>query len=331
MKLHCLKIQLFFWCVLISSNSFSANIDPAPETRFKFINDEIVFYNLPKTQEGEYIKYGYTILSKTAELMGPDSQWDVKSRNTKSRMSCRNCHIAVGTQEFGNSFLDTHKLYPQYRAREGKIQTLAQRINACFTHPMQGKPIDENSKEMHAIEMYILWIGKNRKPLDADPDTRISKIEFVNRAADPVKGKVVFENNCVRCHGNEGQGQLSDNKKSFKYPPLWGKQSFVIGSSMSRISILARFIYGNMPYMSDKKLTTEEAWDVAAFIESNARPVWNGKDAPFKNISEKAFDFPVAPFADSFSANQHKYGPFKPIIDYWKQKSGETALGPSGI
>jgi thiosulfate dehydrogenase len=317
--------------VLLSKEIKAVPVDPVQDTRYKFINDEVVFFSLPKNEEGEYIKYGYTLLAKTAELMGPDSQWDIKSRNTKSRMSCRNCHISIGTKEFGNSFLDTHKLYPQYRPREGKIQTLAQRINACFTHPMQGKPIDENSKEMHAIQMYILWIGKNRKPLDSDPDLRIPKIDFLNRAADSAKGKIVFENNCVRCHGQDGQGQMKETRNAYKYPPLWGKESFVVGSSMSRISVLARFIYGNMPYMIAKKLSIEDSWDVASYLESKERPVWNGKDAPFKNMSEKSFDFPVGPFADSFSLEQHKYGPFKPIIDYWTQKRGESALGPSGI
>lgn len=60
------------------------------------------------------------------------------------------------------------------------------------------------------------------------------------------------------------------------------------------------------------KLTDEEAWDVAAYIASQPRP---GKRFAYDwpNISKKPFDFPFGPYADNFSEQQHKYGPFQPI------------------
>jgi thiosulfate dehydrogenase len=30
-------------------------------------------------------------------------------------------------------------------------------------------------------------------------------------------------------------------------------------------------------------------------------------------LEEKLFDYPFGPYADGFSEEQHKYGPFKPI------------------
>jgi thiosulfate dehydrogenase len=315
---------------LAFSSLYGKSSEANEDNRYKFVNDEILFLTIPNTQEGEYIRYGYKLLSQTAEIMGPESSWNPRTKNTKSHMSCRNCHLAIGTKEFGNSFLNTHQLYPQYRAREGKIQTLAQRINACFIHPMQGKALDENSREMHAIQLYIKWIGAKQAPIEIDPDLRLPKIDFIPIAAAPSRGKLVFEKNCTQCHGKEGEGQLSENKKSFKYPPLWGIQSFITGSSMSRISILARFIYGNMPYMSNVKLSIQEAWDTAAFIESKPRPAWNDKHSPFSNLTEKAFDYPIGPYADSFPISQHKYGPFQPIIKFWNLKQNNN-LGPSGI
>jgi thiosulfate dehydrogenase len=59
-------------------------------------------------------------------------------------------------------------------------------------------------------------------------------------------------------------------------------------------------------------LTDEEAWDVAAFVNSQPRPAKDlSKDWP--NMAGKPVDHPFGPFADGFTEEQHKYGPFKPI------------------
>jgi thiosulfate dehydrogenase len=68
------------------------------------------------------------------------------------------------------------------------------------------------------------------------------------------------------------------------------------------------------PQMSD-----EEAWDVSAYILSQTRPHKNvPKDWPDK--SKKPFDHPFGPYADNFTEAQHKFGPFKPIIEEQKKK-----------
>ena len=60
-------------------------------------------------------------------------------------------------------------------------------------------------------------------------------------------------------------------------------------------------------------LSDEDAWDVAAFINSQPRPeITFHSDWP--NISKKPFDHPFGPYADSFPSRQHKYGPFSPMI-----------------
>jgi len=60
------------------------------------------------------------------------------------------------------------------------------------------------------------------------------------------------------------------------------------------------------------QLTDEEAWDVAAYVNSMLRPAKDlSRDWP--DISKKPFDHPFGPYADSFSEEQHKYGPFKEV------------------
>ncbi len=81
---------------------------------------------------------------------------------------------------------------------------------------------------------------------------------------------------------------------------------------MYQVTKLARFIKFNMPY--DKPagsvvLTNEEAYDLAAFINSQERGVFDiSDDWPVK--STKPVDYPFGPYADSFSADRHKYGPW---------------------
>jgi thiosulfate dehydrogenase len=59
-------------------------------------------------------------------------------------------------------------------------------------------------------------------------------------------------------------------------------------------------------------LTDEEAWDVAAYVNSMPRPTRNlSRDWP--DISKKPLDHPFGPYTDGFDETQHKLGPFKPI------------------
>ena len=70
-----------------------------------------------------------------------------------------------------------------------------------------------------------------------------------------------------------------------------------------------------MPFGATYKapqLTDEEAWDIAAFVNSMPHPSKDiSKDWP--KIEEKIFDHPFGPFADGFSEKQHKFGPFAVI------------------
>jgi thiosulfate dehydrogenase len=102
----------------------------------------------------------------------------------------------------------------------------------------------------------------------------------------------------------------------YAVPPLWGRDSFNDGAGMARLSYLANFVHFNMPpgadYL-DPMLSVEEAWDVAAYVESQERPHKAGLDHDFPNLLNKPVDAPYGPYADGFSETQHKYGPFAPI------------------
>ncbi|MEQ1723125.1 MAG: c-type cytochrome [Pseudobdellovibrio sp.] len=284
-----------------------------------------------KGDEAKEIIYGYEVFTQTPRFFGPKG---IIGKKTKSRMACSQCHMDAGNRVFGNSMLDTHGTYPQYRGRENAIQTLSDRINTCFLNPLLGeKRIELDSREMKALELYIKWIGRGRPILEKSGDDRLAKLEFLERAANPEKGKIIYENSCQSCHGINGAGTLNAHNKIYVYPPLWGNESFRNGSSMSRLSIMARFVKHNMPYDNEKStptLTDEDAWDVSAYVLTKQRLPWKGP-SPFKELKNKPFDYPIPPYADTFLKEQHQFGPFKPIIDFYKINVKIDSTRPSGI
>jgi len=272
---------------------------------------------IPNDQVGEEIRYGRALIEKTEYYLGPKGTVGQYLGNS---MNCQNCHLDAGTRPFGGSFVRSHSAYPQWRSREGVIITLADRINLCIQRPHQGRYLPESSREMRAILVYIKWLGEI-PPDSGTPDEgySIGDLPPISRAADPTAGWLVYKAQCQVCHGENGAGQRTEDGISYLYPPLWGPDSYGIGSSMYRVRKAAAFIKYNMPYgtvWTNPKLTDEEAFDVAAFINDDRihpRKIFDiSKDYP--NIADKPADSPFGPFMDSFSEMQHKFGPFKPIL-----------------
>lgn len=68
-------------------------------------------------------------------------------------------------------------------------------------------------------------------------------------------------------------------------------------------------------------LTDEQAWDVAAFVNSQPHPRFKEVEKDWPDITDKPYDYPFGPYADNFSEKQHKYGPFEEIINFKDQNS----------
>ena len=106
-----------------------------------------------------------------------------------------------------------------------------------------------------------------------------------------------------------------------EYPPLWGKKSYNEGAGLFRMSRFAGYVKANMPFganFQNPQLSDEEAWDVAAYVNSQPRPKHPFLDTDWPSIAKKPFDHPFGPFSDTFPEAQHKYGPYGPIVDFYK-------------
>jgi thiosulfate dehydrogenase len=235
--------------------------------------------------------------------------------------------LEAGTRPFGLNYFSAHARYPQYRAREGKILTLGDRINNCIERPLNGKPMPLDSKEMVAMLAYMQWLSTDVPVGKRVHGDNLKGIALLDRPADPGKGRIVYEKHCQRCHGDDGQGVIKEDGIAYVYPPLWGPLSYQPGSSMHRLIKSAQFIKYNMPNdiaSWDKPvLTDEEAMDVAAYVNDDKMHTRPQPDLTneYPVHKEKPLDYYRPPYDDPFPAEQHKYGPFKPIFE-WRKKNG---------
>lgn len=267
---------------------------------------------LPDGPKKTEILYGRDLIAHTARYFGPKGSVNAGATNG---MNCQNCHLQAGTQPFGNNYSAVASTYPKYRARSGKQENIYKRVNDCFQRSLNGKALDTAGAEMRAIVAYIQFLGKDVPQGEKPAGSGLKKLAFLNRAADPVSGKEVYAAQCASCHQANGQGVLAPDGLEYTYPPLWGANSYNTGAGLYRLSNFAKYVKYNMPQgvvHSKPILTDEEAWDLAAFVNSQPRPRKNFR-GDWPRIEEKPFDHPFGPFADGFSEKEHKYGPFGPI------------------
>ena len=293
-----------------SSNNQSFNTAVKDST---WIPPSLYADNVLQGEERELVIYGEDIIANTSRYFGPHGS----VKQMSNGMNCQNCHLNAGKKNWGNNYSAVYSTYPKFRERSGAIETIYKRVSDCFERSLNGSAPDSSSKEYKAIYAYIKWVGqdvkKNQKPVGSG----IEKLPFLERAANPMKGNKVYIAQCQSCHGTNGEGQVSLNKISYEYPPLWGDHSYNTGAGLFRISNFAGYIKSNMPFKiathNSPTLTNEEAWDVAAFVNSQPRPKKDlSNDWP--DISKKPFDHPFGPYTDGFTETEHKFGPYKPIL-----------------
>lgn len=258
----------------------------------------------------EQIEYGRKLIRNTAFYLGPKGM----VASISNGMNCQNCHLEGGTKFYGNNYSVVASTYPKFRERSGSIESIQKRVNDCVERSLDGTALDTLSEEMKAIVAYMKWVGKDVIKKEKPEGSGIKELSYLDRPANPEKGKEVYIAKCKTCHSENGEGKLN-NDGTYQYPPLWGAHSYNVGAGLYRLSRFAGFVKYNMPNGASyekPQLSDEEAWDVAAFVNSQPRPA-NDLKKDWPKISGKPIDHPFGPYADEFSERQHKYGPFEPI------------------
>jgi thiosulfate dehydrogenase len=280
--------------------------------------------HLPAGENGARIKFGYLLVTKTTDYIGPLSK-DPSSQYAGNNLACTNCHLNAGRKIGAGSFVGVANRFPQFRGRENKIGTLKERVNGCMERSMNGKKMPEDCEEMEAIVAYMEWLSED-VPEDVEKLYKgFAKINVPAYKANPETGKQLYQKLCQHCHMENGAGQKipGSDFTGYIYPPVGGRDSFNDGAGMNRVITAAEFIKANMPFGAtyDQPLVTdEEAFHLAAYINTFERPSKPNKAEDFPDRKLKPVSTPYGPWADEFSPEQHKFGPFPPMFEYYKKQ-----------
>jgi thiosulfate dehydrogenase len=266
------------------------------------------------------IEYGRLLIRETSSAMGPGHE-DPAMRFSGSNLDCASCHLDTGTEPGTLSLLLADTKYPRFSSRDGVESDLRDRINGCMTRSMNGTELDRNSVEMVSMEMYIKGLAQQYELMGDSKRTPDEPPAFQepNRMASIEAGGTVFGERCQVCHGEDGEGlmQTSNPADGYLFPALWGPDSFNNGAGMTRILTAARFIKARMP-LGQPDLSDDEAYDVAAYMNSHERPQRANLEVDFPDINRKPVDSPYPPYGDNFPHEQHLLGPFEPIREYYR-------------
>jgi thiosulfate dehydrogenase len=243
---------------------------------------------LPDGPLGVSIRRGLALIEHT-----PDSLPGYVGSNLR----CTSCHLDRGLRDNAAPLTGSYAHYPRFVDRTGAVVLIEDRVNYCFTRSLAGRALPPRSTEMVDIVAYLAFLsrggaGKVEPSLTALP-------------SDSARGAALYASTCSRCHGADGAGLQAT-------PAVWGARSFSIGASMARVGRSAAFIRRNMPYDRPGTLTDQQAFDVAAYINSHARP----------DLAGKSLDWPAgnAPADVPYATRGHVPASVVPVI----ARSGST-------
>ena len=308
-----MKLNIVLATVLFASTAYGQTPSPATDVE-----------KLPNDHYGKLVRYGKKLTEETYSVIGPEVT-NKKMRYAGNNFACTSCHQDSATKKFAMPWVGAHATFPQYRGREDAISTIEERVNGCMERSMNGKSIPLDSEEMKAFVTYIHFLSKGIPVGGKVEGQGLPAFNPPNRKADSLAGEKIYANTCASCHGIDGAGLRKGkpgDANGYVFPPLWGKDTFNTGAGMNRILTASIYIKTNMPQGTSHGspvLSDEQAYDVAAYILSKPRPVKAHLEKDFPARWNKPVDAAFAPYVDGSSAEQHKYGPFQPIIENMRQ------------
>ena len=254
-----LLLAIFGVAVLLSCSSEGIRVQS--EARSKATDSTSIEFAppspeaIPENLFGEWVELGHQIVVNTQQYAKP---------YVGNRLNCTNCHLDAGLNPNAASFVGLAAVYPEYQSRNARENSLADRINECFERSLNGRALPLDNDKMLAVVAYITWLSHGVPNGATIPWRGLQHIQL-RRPIDSDNGKKVFVNKCVFCHGSNGQGTMAG-------PPVWGPQSYNIAADMARVTVAAGLIKSNMPRGWGWSLSDDDAYDVAAYINSQPRP-----------------------------------------------------------
>ena len=217
--------------------------------------------DIPKGPFGDAVRLGENIFrdpgTYAAAYVGND-------------LSCGSCHRGAGKLAGAAPMWAAYVAYPAYRSKNHHVNSFQERLQGCFQFSMNGKAPALDSSVLIALESYSYFLARGLPTGEPAPGRGYPALPKPPLPVDYARGNEVYAQQCAACHGTDGQGQSVDGKVAF--PPLWGARSYNWGAGMTSIETAAEFIRQNMPLNLGGTLSVQQAWDVAAYIDSQNRP-----------------------------------------------------------
>lgn len=228
---------------------------------------------IPNDKYGDDVRLGRKIFTET---------YNHARRYAGNALSCSNCHRDEGRQPNSAPMWAAYGMYPAYRAKNDRSNTLEERIQQCFRFSMNGFAPALDAPEVRALVSYIHFLSKG-VPIGTEmPGRGYPQVVKTGFDANPSRGGDVFKLKCVACHGANGQGQKKEGG-GYLFPPLWGMGSYNKGAGMASNETLAGFLKANMPLGQGWSLSDQEAIDLAAYINLQIRP-WDPRKGVIKGL-----------------------------------------------
>lgn len=224
--------------------------------------------DIPGGPYGDAVRRGRDIFTRTGRYV---------KDHVGNDLSCDSCHLEAGRRANAAPMWAAYGAYPAYRSTTGSVSTIEDRIAACFTYSMNaqgsasGKAPAPGSEVYRDLVSYMAWLARGTPVGETLRGAGYPAISKPSGGYDLTRGQIVFQQNCALCHGVHGQG-ARDDKGNTTFPPLWGRASYNWGAGMAQVDMAAAFIKANMPLGNPGSLTDQQAWDVAAYIDSHERP-----------------------------------------------------------
>src|SRR5499433_291734 len=152
---------------------------------------------LPNNAHGRLVQRGRDLITATYAHIGPEVA-DPAKRFAGNNLACGNCHLQAGTKKFGIPLFGLFGKFPHYNARLGAQITVEERLNACMTRSMNGRPLPADAPEMQALVAYIKFLSTGVAPGQLLPGMGTGNMPELDRAADPTRGAASYASTCSR-------------------------------------------------------------------------------------------------------------------------------------
>ena len=212
---------------------------------------------IPNSPLGDMVSYGRDIFVDTQRYA---------KQYVGNALNCQNCHLDAGRAANSAPLWAAYVAYPAFRTKNEQVNTFAKRLEGCFRFSMNGRAPPADSAVITALTAYAFWLATGA-PVGAHLEGRgFAALGEPAQPASAQRGASVYSQHCVACHQESGAGLPGT------FPPVWGRSSYNKGAGMYNVSTAAAFIKANMPLGEPDTLGDQEAWDVAAYINSKPRP-----------------------------------------------------------